>query len=124
MILGRASPFPSRAHLFTSICLSSRAHLSSRRLQPDDLGSPDGDGTRADLASVILMRALLAASAVRDADRPTLMATPENIPIRDDLMMDHVPYEISMMRATHDGMGQLPPGICRNAYIESFAIHA
>ena len=40
-------------------------------------------------------------------------------------MRDHVPYEIAMMRATHDALSQgVPPGICSNAYIESFAIHA
>src|SRR2546423_2214024 len=44
--------------------------------------------------------------------------------IRADLMADHVPYEIAMMRHTHEGVGRVPQGTCRNAYIESFAIHA
>lgn len=53
------------------------------------------------------------------------MARADNAAILDDLMMDHVPYEIAMMRATHDGLIQgLPQGTCMNAYIESFAIHA
>src|ERR1700752_522395 len=52
------------------------------------------------------------------------MAKPINTAILKDLMMDHVPYEVSMMRATHDGLIQgLPPGTCSNAYIESFALH-
>jgi len=41
-------------------------------------------------------------------------------------MADHVPYEISMMRATHEMMitGKLPLGLFFNAFIECFAIHA
>lgn len=54
------------------------------------------------------------------------MTKRDNTAIRDDLMMDHVPYEIAMMQATHEGLteGRIRQGICFNAYIESFAIHA
>jgi hypothetical protein len=52
------------------------------------------------------------------------MARADKTAILDDLMMDHVPYEVAMMRATHDGLVQGLQGTCLNAYIESFAIHA
>ena len=46
--------------------------------------------------------------------------------IKVDLMSDHVPYEIYMLRATHDALraGMTAPGTCRNAFIKSFAVHA
>lgn len=54
------------------------------------------------------------------------MARPENAGIRNELMADHVPYKIAMMRATHDGLraGIVPLGTCSNAIIGSFAVHA
>src|SRR4051812_15520321 len=52
------------------------------------------------------------------------MSKRDRAAIRDDLIADHIPYDIAMMRHTHEGLGGTARGTCRNAYIESFAIHA
>ena len=52
--------------------------------------------------------------------------TPEKtVAIRDYLIAEHVPYEIWMMRKTHDTIiaGALTNKVALNAFIESFAIH-
>jgi hypothetical protein len=50
----------------------------------------------------------------------------DNQTILDDLIAEHIPYEVIMMRETYDLLfaGAHPEGIVRNALIESFAIHA
>ena len=54
------------------------------------------------------------------------MPRADNAAIKHDLMADHVPYEIWMLRATADGLRThpAPPPVIFNAYIEAFAIHA
>jgi hypothetical protein len=49
----------------------------------------------------------------------------EHLTIRDQLMREHVPYEIAMLRATLDALSAVEwPPLFRNILIESFAIHA